>query len=129
MRCVLVVDDEMDIAALFQQRFRSDIKAGNLSFVFAHSGEEALACYEARQLDIVLILSDIAMPGMSGLELLQRLKTRWPALPVVMVSAYGADKELVARELGADDFVSKPIDFEELRAMILSNYLRSEPNA
>ena len=129
MRCVLVVDDELDIAALFQQRVRSDIKAGIISCVFAHSGEEALACYEARQLDIVLILSDIAMPGMSGLELLQRLKTRWPALPVVMVSAYGADKELVARELGADDFVSKPIDFEELRAMILSNYLRSEPNA
>lgn len=129
MRCVLVVDDELDVATLFQQRFRKDIKAGNISFVFAHSGAEALACYEARQMDIVLILSDIAMPGMSGFELLQHFKQRWPALPVVMVSAYGGEKELLARSLGADDFVAKPIDFEELRALILGTYLAGNGDA
>ncbi len=120
MRKVLVVDDESDVADLFVQRFRREIKRGDVAFTFALSGEQALQIYEARPSDFVLILSDINMPGMSGFELLRRLRERAPELPVVMISAYGdAEKQQQARTLGAVGFVAKPIDFDLLRPCVL----------
>lgn len=118
-RCVLVVDDEHDIVALFRLRFRAELRAGHVEFVFAHDGHEALRLFTAQSMQIVLILSDINMPGMSGFELLTQIKRMRPDVPVIMISAYGEDKQAMALELGADGFVSKPIDFQTLRPLIL----------
>ena len=118
-RCVLVVDDEHDVVALFRLRFRAELRAGQVSFVFAHDGHEALHLFNEQAMQIVLILSDINMPGMSGFELLTHIKRLRPEVPVIMISAYGADKRAMALELGADGFVSKPIDFQTLRPLIL----------
>lgn len=121
-RCVLVVDDEQDIVALFRLRFRAELRAGQVDFVFAHDGHEALRLFGIQPLQIVLILSDINMPGMSGFELLTRIKGLRPDVPVIMISAYGEDKQAMALELGADGFVSKPIDFQSLRSLILQEF-------
>ena len=116
---LLVVDDELDVKDLFLQRFRKEIKAGKFSFVFAHSGEEALELLSHVQpMDIVLILSDINMPGMTGLELLRRIKEKYNSPPpvVMMITAYGdADNYNQAKALGADDFLTKPVDFTALK--------------
>lgn len=115
---ILVVDDEQDVQALFEQRFRKDIRANALSLAFAHSGEEALYYLQQHGHEALLILSDINMPGMTGLELLQRIRERYtaPALPVLMISAYGDDdNRSLALSLGADDFLTKPLDFTQLR--------------
>lgn len=115
---VLVVDDETDVKPLFLQRFRREIKSGEYEFVFAFSGEEALTYLEANKHEAVLILSDINMPGMSGLELLGKIKANFKKPPpvVMMITAYG-DKENydAAEELGADDFLTKPVDFSKLK--------------
>lgn len=117
---VLVVDDEADMEALFRQKFRKEIKEGILSFHFVLSGEEALRFLDKQTAEIVLILSDINMPGMSGLELLKHIKTRLPKLPVIIVSAYGDDTNYkCAMSYGAEDFVTKPINFEGLKDKIL----------
>jgi CheY-like chemotaxis protein len=111
---ILAVDDEEDMQSLFEQRFRKEIKTGIVEFAFASSGEEALRYLEANDHEAVLILSDINMPGMSGLELLQRIKQRFHTPPpiVMMITAYGdADNYHNAINLGADDFLTKPIDF------------------
>jgi CheY-like chemotaxis protein len=122
---VLVVDDEKDIQPLFEQRFRKEIKNGEVEFVFSFSGEEALTCLQSCQHEAVLILSDINMPGMSGLELLSQIKLKHHQPPpvVMMITAYG-DKENFnkAMELGADDFITKPVDFAELKNKIKSLY-------
>ena len=120
---ILVVDDETDIQPLFEQRFRREIKKGEINFVFAYSGEEALDCLEKYKSEAVLILSDINMPGMSGLELLERIKQKHHKPPpvVMMITAYGdEDNYKRAMELGADDFITKPVDFSILKETIKS---------
>lgn len=118
---ILVVDDEKDIQHLFQQRFRREIRKGEIEFEFAYSGEEALECLKKYQHEAVLILSDINMPGMSGLDLLDRIKQKHHQPPpmVMMITAYGDSENYNrAMELGADDFVTKPVDFTELKEKI-----------
>ena len=115
---ILVVDDERDVQALFEQRFRKEIRAGEIDFAFAFSGEEALEFLKKNEHETILILSDINMPGMSGLELLERIKSRFvnPPPVVMMITAYGDDENFnLAKNLGADDFLTKPIDFTELK--------------
>ncbi len=115
---ILVVDDERDIQTLFEQRFRKEIKEKILEFAFAFSGEEALIYLNQHEHEKVLILSDINMPGMSGLELLRHIKQIYHKPPpvVMMITAYGdAENFNTARELGADDFLTKPVDFKVLK--------------
>lgn len=115
---ILVVDDEKDIQALFQQRFRKEIKNNELHFLFAFSGEEALTSLEKMNHEAVLILSDINMPGMSGLELLENIKKNYLKPPpiVMMITAYGDQENYdTAMRLGADDFLTKPLDFSHLK--------------
>jgi CheY-like chemotaxis protein len=114
---VLVVDDEQDIEMLFQQKFRREIKEAKFIFRFARSGEEALQILQDAGLtELVLILSDINMPGMTGLELLKRIKEKNGNQKVFLVTAYGDEYNYQqAIDAGADDFVGKPIDFDELK--------------
>ncbi|ULQ52770.1 response regulator [Flavihumibacter fluvii] len=115
---VLVVDDERDIQTLFEQRFRKEIRDKVLDFVFAFSGEDALKYLNDHEHEAVLILSDINMPGMSGLELLAHIKQKYMKPPpvVMMITAYGdAENFNTAKELGADDFLTKPVDFTLLK--------------
>src|SRR6478752_2697668 len=115
---ILVVDDEKDIQTLFEQRFRKEIRDKTVQFVFAFSGEEALAYLNQHEHEAVLILSDINMPGMSGLELLSHIKQKYHKPPpvVMMITAYGdAENYKTAKELGADDFLTKPVDFAALK--------------
>ena len=117
---IIVVDDETDMEALFRQQFRRELRSGRFDMAFATSALEALAAIEAAGgSDLILLLSDINMPGMSGLELLPKVKARHPALPVIMITAYGdAETRRKAAEGGADGLISKPIDFAVLRADI-----------
>jgi len=114
---VLIVDDEPDVKDLFLQQFRKEIKSGLISTLFAYSGDEALEILASREaMDIILIMSDINMPGMSGFELLKKVKEQFPDLKVYMVSAYGdSENQEKARSFGADGFVPKPVDFELLK--------------
>src|SRR5215212_3513378 len=115
---ILVVDDERDVKALSEQRFRREIKNGEIEFAFAFSGEEALEYMEAHDHEAVLILSDINMPGMSGLQLLQHIKQKYETPPpvVMMITAYGDNENYnQAMRLGADDFLTKPVDFTALK--------------
>ena len=115
---ILVVDDEMDMQTLFEQRFRKEIKNGVLEFAFATSGEQALQYLDNHSHEAVLILSDINMPGMTGLQLLQQIKDGdyTPPPVVMMVTAYGDPENYTeAMNLGADDFLTKPIDFTLLK--------------
>ena len=118
---ILVVDDERDVKLLFEQRFRREIRAGAIEFVFAFSGEEALTMLSGHgNADVVLILSDINMPGMTGLELLRQVKKGTPDLPVMMITAYGDDETRAkAMQFGADDFLTKPLDFSSLKSQII----------
>jgi CheY-like chemotaxis protein len=115
---ILVVDDERDVKALFEQRFRKEIRDGEMIFAFAYSGEEALGYLNTLNHEAVLILSDINMPGMSGLELLKQIKTHFEKPPptVMMITAFGDDENYQqAMKLGADDFLTKPLNFTHLR--------------
>jgi two-component system chemotaxis response regulator CheY len=115
---ILVVDDERDIQTLFEQRFRKEIKEKALEFAFAFSGEEALIYLNQHEHEKVLILSDINMPGMSGLELLRHIKQIYHKPPpvVMMITAYGdAENFNTAKKYGADDFLTKPVDFNLLK--------------
>lgn len=115
---ILVVDDEKDMQVLFEQRFRKEIRNGFVQFAFASSGEQALSYLNHHGHEAVLILSDINMPGMTGLQLLQRIKQSdyVPPPMVMMVTAYGDEENYnQAMQLGADDFLTKPIDFTLLR--------------
>jgi two-component system, chemotaxis family, chemotaxis protein CheY len=115
---ILVVDDEQDMQTLFQQRFRKEIRDHKLEFAFAISGESALEYLNSHHHEAVLILSDINMPGMSGLELLKQIKQQYKTPPpvVMMVTAYGDPQNHdLAMQLGADDFLTKPLDFTLLK--------------
>jgi CheY-like chemotaxis protein len=121
---ILVVDDEQDVQVLFEQKFRKEIKSGELHFAFAFSGEDALIYLQNNEHEAVLILSDINMPGMSGLELLTKIKNKHyqPAPIVMMITAYGdAENYNTAKELGADDFLTKPVDFNQLKEKLKLN--------
>ena len=114
---ILVVDDEPDVELLFRQQFRRDLRAGRFTMEFASSAPEALQCIiDAGSASLILILSDINMPGMSGLELLPKAKAVRPDVPVIMITAYGdADTKRKALESGAEALFTKPIDFLVLR--------------
>jgi CheY-like chemotaxis protein len=114
---ILVVDDEPDVEALFRQQFRREIRDGRFNMVFACSGDEALQRIEAfAGTALVLILSDINMPGMSGLNLLPKVKAARPNVPVIMITAYGdTETTRTVLEAGAEALFTKPIDFPALR--------------
>ena len=117
---ILVVDDEPDVEVLFRQQFRRELRAGRFTMEFAQSAVAALqSISEAGSASIILILSDINMPGMSGLELLPKAKAARPDVPVIMITAYGdAETKRKALERGADSLLTKPIDFLALRGEI-----------
>ena len=117
---ILVVDDEADVETLFRQHFRRDLRAGNFTMEFAQSAPAALQrITDATGASLILILSDINMPGMSGLELLPKAKALRPDVPVIMITAYGdAETKRKALENGAEALLTKPIDFGMLRSEI-----------
>ena len=115
---ILVVDDEEDVKPLFIQRFRKEIKNNEVEFDFALSGEDALNYLSGHHSEVVLILSDINMPGMSGIELLSKIRKEYSAPPplVMMVTAYGDEENhKQAMQNGANDFLTKPLDFNLLK--------------
>jgi len=117
---ILVVDDESDVADLFRQRFRRETRQGVYVLHFALSAEEALdkLADEIRP-ELIVILSDINMPGMDGLMLLREIKRKRPRLPVMMVTAYGDDeRRRRASDWGAADFLTKPVDFDFLKTQL-----------
>ena len=121
---ILVVDDEKDVQVLFEQRFRTAIREKKVELVFAFSGEEAKLYLEQNVHEAVLILSDINMPGISGIELLKYVKQDYVQPPpfVMMITAYGDEVNFnKAKELGADDFLTKPIDFGLLKSKLNKN--------
>lgn len=119
---ILVVDDEEDVKSLFEQKFRKEIRSAQFEFSFAFSGEEALQFMAEHPSEVVMILSDINMPGMSGIELLKTIRKDFPAAPpqVMMITAYGdSNNHYQAMKLGADDFLTKPVNFVELKEKLL----------
>ena len=114
---ILVVDDEPGVAELFRQRFRREARQGTYVLHFSYSGDEALAKLDdGIRPQLIVILSDINMPGMDGLALLHEIKQRWPELPVMMITAYGDDeRRRRADQYGAAEFLTKPVDFELLK--------------
>ena len=114
---ILVVDDESDVEVLFRQQFRRDLRAGRFSMEFAQSAPVALQrITDAGDRSLILILSDINMPGMSGLELLPKARAMRPDVPIIMITAYGdAETKREALEKGAEALLTKPIDFSTLR--------------
>ena len=116
----LVVDDEQDVEMLFRQRFRKEVRQELVELEFAFSGQEALELLRSKEPpDVVYIFSDINMPGMSGLELLEKVKAQFPQIQVSMISAYGDDENYEkAINSGAKEFFTKPIDFASLREEI-----------
>ena len=117
---ILVVDDEPDVEVLFRQQFRRDLRADRFEMEFAQSAPMALQCIEdAGDRSLILILSDINMPGMSGLELLPKAKALRPDVPIIMITAYGdTATKRKALENGAETLLTKPIDFGALRSEI-----------
>jgi CheY-like chemotaxis protein len=117
---ILVVDDEADVADLFRQRFRREVREGTYVMHFANSGEMALEQLTMGvEPTLIVILSDINMPGIDGLILLGEIRQRFPDLPVIMVTAYGDDeRRRRASDLGAFEFLTKPVDFDHLRAQL-----------
>ncbi len=122
MMKILVVDDEKDVEMLFKQKFRKEIRANKVEMVFAFSGLDALKILgDTEPPDVMYIFSDINMPGMSGLELLHQVKTKYPTIKVSMISAYGdSDNYNKAIASGAKEFFTKPIDFNSLKDEISS---------
>jgi CheY-like chemotaxis protein len=118
---ILIVDDEPDVAELFRQRFRREARQGIYVLHFAGSGEEALDML-AHEIEpqLIVILSDINMPGIDGLGLLHEVKRQRPDLPVMMVTAYGDDERRQrAIEYGAAEFITKPVDFDLLKRQLV----------
>ena len=124
---ILVVDDEPDVEVLFRQQFRRDLRAGRYSMEFAQSAPMAIQrITDAGDESLILILSDINMPGMSGLELLPKAKAMRPDVPIIMITAYGdAETKRKALENGAESLLTKPIDFGSLRGEIDSRVERA----
>ena len=122
---ILIVDDEPDVGELFRQRFRREVRQGLYVLHFAYSAEEALEKLDTGvRPQLIVILSDINMPGMDGLALLCEIKRRWADLPVMMVTAYGDDeRRRIAAEYGAAEFITKPVDFD-----LLKDQLRQLPS-
>ena len=118
---MLVVDDERDVELLFSQKFRKEIRNGEVELNFAFNANEALSFLKAlNPFDLVVVLSDINMPGMTGLELLKIIKTEYKDLRVMMITAYGDEKNYQnAISTGADDFLSKPVDFNLLKEKVM----------
>lgn len=117
---ILIVDDEKDMEALFRQKFRREVRNEDLELSFAFSGKEAMEILQKKDPpEVVYVFSDINMPGMTGLELLEKIKDQFPRIMVSMISAYG-DKENYDKAInnGAKEFFTKPIDFESLRSEI-----------
>ncbi len=117
---ILIVDDEKDVEALFRQKFRKEVRNKNLELNFAFSGKEAMEILQKKDPpEVVYVFSDINMPGMTGLELLDRIKAQFPNITVSMISAYG-DSENYKKAInsGAKEFFTKPINFESLREEI-----------
>ncbi|MDX1270859.1 response regulator [Bizionia paragorgiae] len=119
---ILIVDDERDVETLFRQKFRKEIRSKTLHLNFAFSGQEALEFLEHQEPPkVVYVFSDINMPGMTGLELLERIKQKFPKISVSMISAYGDSQNYnKAMNSGAKEFFTKPINFESLRKEIES---------
>ena len=119
---IIVVDDEPDVHFLFQQRFRREIRKSEIEFKFFLSAEEVIDYLSFDEsIDVVLVLSDINMPGMSGLELLKIIKEKEPTQQVFMITAYSDSNNYhTALEYGADDYLTKPIDFKNLKEKIYS---------
>ncbi len=118
---VMVVDDEADVQDLFEQRFRKEVSSGRITFTFALSAEEALRLLDQMVEEVSLILSDINMPGMNGLDLLKAVKEKHRHLRVFMITAYGNAEYLQrARAYGCDDYLTKPIDFSMLKTKLLA---------
>jgi CheY-like chemotaxis protein len=117
---ILVVDDEADVAELFRQQFRREVRQGLYVLHFASSAEAALKMLaDGIRPELIVTLSDINMPGMDGLGLLDEIKRRWPELPVMMVTAYGDDeRRRLAVERGAANFIAKPVDFGFLKQQL-----------
>ena len=117
---ILTIDDETDVADLFRQHFRREVRQGLYVLHFTYSAEEALAkLADGIRPQLIVILSDINMPGMDGLTLLREIKKSWPEIPVMMVTAYSDDeRRRQARELGACEFITKPVDFKVLKARL-----------
>ena len=116
IRKILVVDDEPDVEAMFRQRMRRDIRSGHYEFVFARSGVHALEVL-AEHPDVCLVITDLNMPEIDGLTLLDCLAEAWPDVPSLVVSAYGDSGRMsAARERGSSGFVVKPVDFNLLRS-------------
>lgn len=117
---ILVVDDEPDVAELFRQQFRREVRRGDYVMHFVSSGEQALERLAGEiEPQLIVILSDINMPGMDGLTLLHEIKQRFPDIPVMMITAYGDDeRRRRAAEHGAAEFVTKPVDFQQLKAQL-----------
>jgi CheY-like chemotaxis protein len=122
---ILAVDDETDVADLFRQHFRREVRQGHYVLHFAYSAEEALGkLAEGIEPQLIVILSDINIPGMDGLMLLREVKGRRPDLPVIMVTAYGdEERRRRASEYGAADFITKPVDFDFLKAQLCRLYM------
>jgi CheY-like chemotaxis protein len=123
MKRILVVDDEQDVQSLFQQRFRREIRRGDLDLAFSLSAEEALAQLQQADGETTpcLVLSDINMPGMDGLEFLRIIKADFTELKVIMVTAYHDDQTYrMAMNYGADGYINKPIEFDNLKQTILN---------
>jgi len=120
MKHILIVDDESDVELLFNQKFRKELRNGDFKFHYAFNGEQALVYLRSlKPLDVVCVLTDINMPGMSGLELLEILKQDFPELKVMVISAYGdASNVEKTMTLGADDFITKPVNFELLKSKL-----------
>ena len=123
---ILAVDDETDVQTLFEQRFRKEIKSGEVEFVFANSGNEAIDYLNDNDHKDLLVLSDINMPGMTGLELLQKIKQNFenPSPVVMMITAYSDEHNYnEAKKFGADDFLTKPVDFKLLKEKLKNKCL------
>ncbi|HEY4756127.1 MAG TPA: response regulator [Ignavibacteriaceae bacterium] len=117
---LIVVDDEVDVQFLFQQKFRKEIKSGEIQIHYAFDGPSALRLLESLENRTgYLILSDINMPEMTGIELLKEIKSKYPLLKVIMITAYGDEQNFnLAKKHGADDYFTKPLEFDLLKTKL-----------
>ncbi|MBD6620497.1 response regulator [Komarekiella sp. 'clone 1'] len=118
---IMIVDDEQDVQFLFRQKFRRELKENQIKLYFAFSAEEALERLQSKLINCpILIVTDINMPGMNGLEMLKIIKDNYPNLKVIIITAYDDEHNyLTAKKYGADDYITKPIEFDKLKEKIL----------
>jgi CheY-like chemotaxis protein len=118
---LLIVDDERDVQWLFEKKFRREQRTGELDMYFADSGEAALELLRQPQMsDLKLVLTDINMPGMTGIDLLKIIKEEYSHLAVIVITAYDdAKNRMAAYRNGADDYINKPIDFDQLQQKLV----------